>query len=177
MLEGFKQQRLLFSLSGLNSDFGADWKYLDDGVYPGSAWTDAGFDDNAWNEGAAVLAAVDPGDTAIANQPTVWLRGTADVAAAADVVGLEVDVRADDGVVVFVNGVEVLRDNVGAGPVDGSTSASGDRWGSAETQVRTFVLPHGSLIDGENVIAVALVNGSGSGDMSFDLQLRQFVTP
>ena len=23
-------------------DFGADWKYLDDGVYPGSAWTDAG---------------------------------------------------------------------------------------------------------------------------------------
>ena len=75
------------------------------------------------------------------------------------------------------HGVEVLRDNVGPGPVDGTTVASTYRWGATETLVRTFALPLGELVDGDNVIAVALVNGSGSGDASFDLGLRQWIRP
>ncbi|GEM_PF-3301640 len=154
---------------------GSTWRYLDTGAYPGASWVQPSFVDGSWAQGAAPLAAVDPGVTALTNQPTVWLRSTVNVADSSAVVALEADVRADDGVVVFINGVEVLRDNVGAGPVDGSTPASSYRWGSVETEVRTFVLPVGDLVDGDNVIAAALVNGNGSSDSSFDLALRQFV--
>lgn len=156
---------------------GSVWRYLDGGAYPGVSWVDVSFDDALWSSGPAVLAAGEPGATGMVNQPTVWLRTTMNVTSAAAVVQLEADIRADDGVVVFVNGVEVLRDNVDAGPVDGSTAATTYRWGAAERAVRSFTLPVGVLVDGTNVIAVALVNAPGSGDASFDLGVRHWTLP
>jgi chitodextrinase len=156
---------------------GSTWRYLDTGEYPGDGWIGSSFDDVSWPSGVAPFAAADPGATVVLNQPTLWLRRTFLVADPASVVGVELDVRADDGVVVFVSGVEVLRDNVPAGPVDGSTPASTYRWGAAETAVSTFAVPPEVLTPGVNVIAVAVVNRSGSGDSSADLGLRAFLQP
>ncbi|MFN3219451.1 MAG: fibronectin type III domain-containing protein [Acidimicrobiales bacterium] len=146
----------------------ADWRYLDSGVAPDAAWVGVGFDDSEWLVGPAELGAEDGDEaTVVTNRPVVWFRHTFDVADAAAFASLELDLLADDGAVVFVNGVEVLRDNVGPGPLDATTPALGYRWGAAEQELRTFTLDPAILVDGTNVVAVSVHNGLGSTDLSF----------
>lgn len=152
-------------------DFGSTWRYLDSGVYPGAAWTASAFDDAGWASGPAVLGASNGQTTTIDNQPTMWFRTTFEVTDVAAAVDLRAEFIADDGVVVFVNGVELARDNIGPGAVDGTTPASSYRWGAAETALRTANLGVADLLQGTNTIAVALVNAPGSSDSSFDLSL------
>ncbi len=155
---------------------GSVWQYLDTGVWvPG--WEAPGFDSGGWSTGRAPLAAVDPGTTMVSNRPTIWLRHILSVPDRTAVADLELVMAADDGAVVYLNGVEVVRDNVPAGVPDGTTSAATYRWGAAEQEYRRFVLPVDVLVDGTNTIAVALLNARDSGDMWFDLELRAAIAP
>jgi hypothetical protein len=80
-----------------------------------------------------------------------------------------VSLVADDGAVVYVNGVEVARDNMPAGTVDYTTLAAGGRWNNAESAVRVFVVPTSALRIGNNVVAVEVHQDSAnSSDLSFD---------
>jgi hypothetical protein len=48
---------------------------------------------------------------------------------------------ADDGAVAYINGVEVVRDNLPAGVITSSTRAASNRSGTAESETRSFAIP------------------------------------
>ena len=79
--------------------------------------------------------------------------------------------RADDGVVVYVNGVEVARKNLNAGAVTQGTYANAAV--SAATAVSTpfvFDVPASAFVAGTNVIAVEVhSNYRSTPSHSFEL--------
>jgi Calcineurin-like phosphoesterase/Purple acid Phosphatase, N-terminal domain len=81
----------------------------------------------------------------------------------------------DDGAVVYLNGVEIYRQNMPAGTILYSTFASaaaGDPGVPAETAWTPATLNPASLIVGTNVIAVEIhQNSLTSSDISFNLRL------
>ena len=89
-----------------------------------------------------------------AGQVTHWFRADFVVGSAAGVRDLVADLLADDGAVIYLNGVEVVRDNMAAGPITATTPASTYRFGAAERTFRSFALPSAALVDGVNTIAV-----------------------
>jgi formylglycine-generating enzyme required for sulfatase activity len=79
--------------------------------------------------------------------------------------------RADDGIVVYVNGVEVLRKNISAGTVTSGTYASSAV--SASTAVAnpvTVSIPGSAFTTGTNVIAAEVhSNYRSTPSHSFEL--------
>jgi hypothetical protein len=152
---------------------GSAWRYFDSGAAP-AGWTTAGFDAVAWSAGSAELGFGDGDESTVVNssQKTVYFRTTFTIADPGVVALLVATLRADDGAVIFVNGVEVARDNMPTGPIGHNTNASSTRYVD-EDALRDFSLPVGVLIAGENVMAVEVHNRSlSSSDLSFDLRLR-----
>ena len=153
----------------------AAWRYHDSGATDlGTSWRALGYDDSAWPQGAAQLGFGD-GDESTVLTPgrmTYYFRRSFDVADPAQVQSLVLDLVRDDGVVVYLNGVEVTRDNLPAGTITAATPASTAVAGAAEnTWVSRSVGP-GLLRTGTNVIAVEVHQSSvGSSDVSFAARL------
>ncbi|MAQ16598.1 MAG: hypothetical protein CMN30_17620 [Sandaracinus sp.] len=162
-----------FSLVGARDveviPYGAQWEYWDDPAAPPSEWqTQTG----GWDTGAAELGYGD-GDEATEirdedpNVPTNYFRRSITVGGA--VTRAELEVIFDDGVAVFVNGVEVLHENVenGRGHDDFASGSSGD-----DALVTTLI--DGALFEeGENIVAVLVKQANAtSSDLSFDLRLQ-----
>lgn len=154
-------------------DFGATWRYRNVGTAPTADWVQIGYDDRAWLEGPAVLGREETTQATVLTPGSGvrWFRRAFTVPAATAVTGMRVELVADDGALVFVNGVEVVRDNLPAGTVTTATLAPAYRTGSEERAVRTFTVPASMLVDGANVVTVQLHQASGSTDASFDLRL------
>jgi hypothetical protein len=156
------------------------WSYWDKGTDPGQEWTATDFDDSAWSTGAAPLG-VGADDLAT----TVQLKRDGDVILA-HYFRLSFDgsgrdawrdarllLRRDDGAVVYLNGGEVLRDNMPEGMVGPTTRASETQSGGDEEAYRAFSLDLGPVVDGENVLAVEVHQSSdNSSDLAFDLGLE-----
>ncbi len=152
---------------------GSTWRYRDAASAPPADWNQPAFADGSWPSGAAVLGR-GRGDevTALAKgYDTGWFRRSFTVTGAAGVAGLRVDLVADDGAVVYLNGVELVRDNLPTGPLAWNTPTPTYRTGASELTVRSFAVPRAALLDGANVLAVAVHQGSGSPDLRFDLRL------
>lgn len=161
--------------------FGATWRYRDDGVAPPSAWRGAGsFDDATWKSGTAPLGYGDPtiattigyGGDAAAKHPTTWFRRVFTIDDAAKYDTLVVRIQRDDGAVVWVNGVEVVRTNMPSGTISSTTFASTTIGGGAEATVHTFEVPITPARTGSNVVAVEVHQANAtSSDLRFDLEL------
>src|SRR6185503_16466233 len=83
---------------------------------------------------------------------------------------LELSHVLDDGAIVYLNGVEVYRNNMPAGAVTFTTQAT-STVGDATYQ-GPFPLPLDSLLPGDNVIAVEVHQiGQNSTDIVFGLRL------
>ncbi|WP_202798083.1 hypothetical protein, partial [Serinicoccus profundi] len=95
-----------------------------------------------------------------------------EVADADRVVSLVLDTVADDGAVVYVNGVEVGRQNMREGEVTHFTYApSARRREVAQADPLVIEVPVGLLVDGTNVVATQThLNYRGTRDISFDLE-------
>jgi hypothetical protein len=161
------------------------WKYLDSGVDPGTSWRNAGFDDSTWSSGTAPLGEGDAHITTSINtgtstaRHTVYFRKTFTVPNAASVAHLRLNVLRDDGVVVYLNGTEVARDNITSGTVAHNDLAPNNTEGAAESAYWTSnALPLASLVNGTNTIAVQVHNRSlTSSDLGFDLEIVEYATP
>ncbi|HVZ56973.1 MAG TPA: T9SS type A sorting domain-containing protein [Chitinophagaceae bacterium] len=84
--------------------------------------------------------------------------------------GLTLNVRYDDGIIVYVNGTEVGRAGMPAGGVDYNTSASSCNGSSYATA--SFTVSPSLLVSGNNVIAAEVHQStacSGTADLYFDL--------
>ncbi len=159
---------------------GGSWKYSDDGTdLNGTSWTSKNYNDSTWKYGDAILGygngndatTLDFGADANNKNTTYYLRHTFDVTDASQYDSLVFDVLRDDGVVVYVNGVEAFRQNMPAGPVGYNTAASATVGGGDETtyfRTKTANL----LQNGLNVIAVELHQATASSsDLSFDMEV------
>jgi hypothetical protein len=157
---------------------GSVWRYLDNGADLGSAWRSPQFDDEAWASGAAQLGYGDGDEATIINfgqatnrYVTTYFRRTFQASDAASLSNLMVELKRDDGAVVYLNGVEIVRSNMPAGAISSvtlATSAAPDD-GSAFVQ---FPINAAVLASGENVLAVEIhQNAIVSSDLSFDLRL------
>ena len=79
--------------------------------------------------------------------------------------------RRDDGAVIYINDVEVLRSNMPEGEVSYTTWASGAASDDGDT-VYAEEIGTSTLSAGENIIAVEVHQATAdSSDLSFDLEL------
>ena len=98
---------------------------------------------------------------------TYYLRTSFTVSNPAQVTGLTLDLLRDDGAVVYLNGVEVARDNMPGGTITAATPASTAVAGADEAAFHRFTLNPAALRDGTNVLAVEIHQSSvGSSDVS-----------
>jgi hypothetical protein len=158
---------------------GDPWKYQDDGSDQGTAWRAIAFDDDAWAEGPSQLG-YGEGDEAtvvsFAPNPaqkyiTTWLRRTIHVDDPDDFGTLFLRLIRDDGAVIYVNGTEVWRPNMPAGPIHYLTLA-GNTGGLDETTWFEREISPALLVPGDNVVAVEVHQWSPTtDDMSLDLEL------
>ena len=159
---------------------GAVWKYLDNGSDQGTTWRDVAFNDTTWASGAAQLGygdgdeatvvgfGPDPGNRYI----TTYFRRAFTVPDASLYTSLTLRLLRDDGAVVYLNGTEVFRSNMPAGPIIYTTLASAAIGGADESTFFSTNVSPSLLVNGTNVIAVEIhqVNATSS-DISFDLDL------
>jgi hypothetical protein len=160
---------------------GDDWRYLDDGSDQGTAWRTVGYIETGWSGPSPAqlgygdfdeATLIDFGPDSTNKYVTTYFRKTMILPNGSAFKFLELDLLRDDGAVVYVNGTEVWRDNMPAGPINYLTLASSIVDGSDEDVfIHLTVPPTGLFVDGTNVIAVEIHQSSvGSSDISFDFE-------
>ena len=157
----------------------SSWSWRYQAGAPSSNWKDSGFDASTWNVGAGVLGFGVTGlGTNIDVPPPTNNRPLAayfvsqfNVDTAAKVTKLVLNTVADDGAVVYVNGTEVARNNMPAGPVTfGTYALVAVRTSVANANPLVVDVPTALLVDGINTVAVEThVNYRATPDLSFDL--------
>lgn len=158
---------------------GSTWRYRDTGIAPGSTWTSLSFDDSTWTQGAAQLGYGDGDEsTVVQSGPagnahiTTWFRKSFHVPDPTQFAALEAQVLLDDGMVLYLNGVEVVRHNLPSGTILPSSLALDSVNGALESTLIPHALPVALLQAGNNVIAVEVHQVlPTSSDISFDLKL------
>ena len=161
---------------------GTQWRYLDNGTDQGTAWRQSAFTPTGWKgpqagqlgygEADETLPKVGFGPQADNKFITTYFRTTFTGGSLAGLAGLTLDVKRDDGVVVYLNGTEIVRDNMPAGAVGFQTPASAGVGDDGQSLVPFMDLPINLLITGTNTLAVEVHQNSGtSSDLSFDCRL------
>jgi hypothetical protein len=158
---------------------GSTWSYWDGGTSPGVGWELPGFDASAWPTGAGplgygdthVVTTVGYGADEANKYVTTWFRIEVEVPGIT-LSSLTLELLRDDGAIVYLNGVEVVRDNLPWGELADTTLASVAASGGDETGYFSFDLDPTALTAGTNTIAVALHQSAvSSSDLGFDLAL------
>ena len=154
---------------------GATWRFNDDDVDIGTAWREPVFDDSPWQQGPAPIGYGFVTNTVIATQSagqplgTVYYRTDFELADAGLVLNAECEANVDGGVVIYLNGVEIIRDNMPDGDITHGTRATND---GNEGVYDVFPVPIEHLVSGTNVIAIEGHNRTPtSSDMCLDLSL------
>jgi PKD repeat protein len=156
------------------------WRWLP--TAPGPGWNSFGFDRSTdWRSGSGVLGwgpgvATDIRDFesyAVTAQPrAVYFAKTFTVADATTAKRLVLTTVANDGVVVYVNGVEVGRERMPVGtPTVNTLATSAPTTSTANRTPLVIEVPPSLLRNGENVIAAEThLQKRGTVDVSFDLR-------
>lgn len=157
-----------------------DWRYLDNGSFPGADWIVLDFDDSRWKQGRAELGfGNDPVTTIDGGPPnrrhiTTYFRRAFEVADPAFYRNLLLRLKRDDGAVVYLNGQEVYRVNLPEGAITADTLATREVSGLEEEVFFPIDATDWLqlLKQGRNVIAVEVhQDAPSSPDLSFDLEL------
>lgn len=135
----------------------AVWRYNQEGLdLFATPWTSTNFYDDHWSEGASQLGYGLPVTTELANRDTVvhFLRTSLHVDL--EPVEVRLSLARDDGVVLFLDGTELLRDNVPAGPLSATTQSTAPMLGTAQTAVTTHLLDPWAWTQGRHTLAASL---------------------
>jgi secreted PhoX family phosphatase len=156
----------------------SSWKYNDTNTALASQWSSAGYNISAWAQGDGPLGYGDPVTTTtatglitayFAKDFTVNLNDLSST--------MELGVMRDDGIVVYLNGEEVVRDNMPSGTIDFTTWSSTTISGSAENVYNVFTIPKSKFVNGTNRISIELHNrGADSSDLRVDAYLKTTAT-
>ncbi|MEM1181327.1 MAG: SdrD B-like domain-containing protein [Acidobacteriota bacterium] len=150
--------------------YGSEWAHRLDSAAP-AGWETPGFDDGAWPRAHGLLgypANQVHTELGTSTRVTRYFRHRFDLSDPTLVSDLQLEIERDDGAIVYLNGVEVLRSNL-PGVVTDSTRAIDPEWLVESASVDPLLLQ-----SGENVIAVELHQKwiNPSPDWAFDLELR-----
>ncbi|MDZ7363231.1 MAG: metallophosphoesterase [candidate division KSB1 bacterium] len=154
------------------------WKYEASGTDLGTSWRQASFNDSAWPSGNGIFGfgesyistALPPGRMTyyfrqaftLTNDPATFTQ-------------LTLLANYDDGFVAYLNGSEVARRSMPAGPISYATSATSHEGGFYEIIDLTAHL--NKLVAGTNVIAVEVHQiTSSSSDLVMDMELKSYGT-
>jgi hypothetical protein len=156
--------------------YGSQWKYWDSATAVSNDWASFAFDDATWPTGNARFGWGIDGEATLltSGRTTHYFRKSFSVTNGGAFDSLTFFVVRDDGVVVYLNGIEVFRTNMPAGPVSGATLASAVIDTPDETTPVTYTISTAGygVVHGANVVAVELhQNSAASSDASFDLLL------
>ncbi len=157
----------------------ATWRYDQSGTDFGTTWLQPGFNDSGWASGPGLLALETCGclpepirTTLTLGRTNYYFRTTFNYAGDPTTASLQVRHVIDDGAVVYLNGVEVWRIGMPAGPITYTTFAS--RGIGDAAYEGPFTIPASSLVAGTNVLAVEVhQNSAGSSDITFGLSLDE----
>lgn len=154
------------------------WKYNDADVALPATWKSSNYDVSTWAVGNGPLGYGDPVTTSfISGVDTAYLIKDFTVNLADLSNTMEFGVRRDDGIIVYLNGEEVIRDNMPSGVVTHSTFSSTTVDGAAETAINIFSIPKNKFVQGVNRISIELHNRSAtSSDLTIDAYLKTTTT-
>jgi lysophospholipase L1-like esterase len=161
---------------------GSAWKYSDQGLDLGTNWVQPQYDDSAWAQGPGRLGYTAPGITTTVawgasstnRYITTYFRKAFAVPTQVLYTNLSLRLNRADGAVVWLNGQELMRVAMPAGPVSFQTLATTFVGGDPlNTYYPTNLpIPFPFLPVGTNVVAVEVHKYSGSQpNLSFDLEL------
>ncbi len=156
------------------------WTWWKGASHPSSgddSWRGLDFNDESWSESSAPFYYGEPyeGGTVITDMrnsyTSIFFRKVFVVVSPGIIQSMSMEGVLDDGMIVWVNGVEVGRVNMPAGDV------AFDALAASATEPTAFELeisqPDRLLNEGENILAVQVFNGSrSSSDLVFDLSLE-----
>ncbi len=160
--------------------FGSTWKYLDNGTNQGTAWRASGFNDGTWASGPAELGYGDSdeatvvgfGPSSTAKYITTYFRRTITIADVNAYPGYKLRIKRDDGIVVYLNGTEILRQNMNEGTIAFGTLAYAAVSDPEEGQLLEALLKPIQFANGNNTLAVEIhQSAANSSDISFDMEL------
>jgi hypothetical protein len=164
-----------------------EWSYFDAGTNLGTAWRATNYIENGWGSGAAALYNEDDPISAEAAKNTLLdLNADGDLQNTitfyfrthftldADPADIQLQMRrlVDDGLVVYLNGVEVHRFNMPAAPaaINFDTVASATQ--EATTLSPPIIISKQSLVPDDNVLAVEVhQRATDSSDVVFAMTL------
>lgn len=155
---------------------GSVWTYLNEEQPPTADWKEINYPQSGWPTGRAQLGYGDGDEQTVtrASSPphpaTAYFRHS--FLASTNLPVTKVRLLRDDGAVVYINGREVLRDNMPDGPITPTTLAANTTGPETENQFREFSIAPVSLLQTTNVIAVEVHQANvASSDLGFDLEL------
>ena len=159
---------------------GANWAYNDQGQDLGTNWTLPAYDASTWSNGVARLGYGDPATATTVNygpQPsnkfvTTYFRCPFVAPAGVVITNLNLRVARADGVVVYLNGQEIYRTNLPAGPLTATNLALNPMTIYTQDIFYPTNVPVANLATGTNWIAaeVHLASAAASA-MGFDMEL------
>ncbi len=158
---------------------GAVWRYLANGTTPASTWTTTAFSDSAWPAGYGELGygltgqttTIPYGSSASAKYITTYFRHSFNVTNPANYPAVAISCKANDGVIVYLNGTEIYRNDMAYGAVTGTQTANSI---NTDLTYQIAYINPALLLTGSNVIAAEVHQVSGSSpDLAFDLDLTR----
>ena len=156
------------------------WKYFDQGNHNEPTWKNSSFDDSTWPSGISELGygdgdeatVVGYGPSATNKHIATYFRKSFELESQR---GLNCTIKIDDGAAVYLNGVEVYRNNLPGGTISFSTLALN---ANNENAWSSFTIPLNLTQSGVNVIAIEMHQASKeSSDLSFDFSLTSLSPP
>ncbi|MFB6318630.1 CotH kinase family protein [Saccharicrinis sp. FJH54] len=152
------------------------FKYLAPDAAPSQDWIQLNYDDSSWSSGQGGFGFGDQDDNTIIETGTsFYLRKKFTLPATTELFNLLFDIDYDDAYVAFLNGIEIGRSpNLPDGAIGLTSSMSTDH----EAQLYSGGMPErvtlnpDILVDGENILAVQIINWSTS---SSDMSARVFL--
>lgn len=158
---------------------GEAWKIFLGTEEPPAEWRSADFDDSSWRLAATPMGY---GEKGLATEfpelrfkaRAVYCRKTFEIGSVAGVEAIEqllIELDYDDGFVAYLNGSEILRENINGNPPDFQSEATKNRESGEpiSANLRTGIA---LLVPGTNVLAVQVHNNRiNSPDMYFTTRL------
>ena len=163
---------------GLLITRGSTWSYNDSGEDPDPDWYLASLDDSNWASGQAPLGygnsddvtRLDYGPSSNNKRRTYWVRKKFTVESKEALMSLSCQIQVDDGAILYLNGIEILRLRMPNGVVDSQTLATST---VNKASFQSFELDPSLLKDGENLLAAAIHQANpSSSDIRWDFELK-----
>lgn len=160
------------------------WRYFQ-AADQGTNWRTAAFDDSSWPQGLGLFALEDPAvypvpinttmQAPAANNITTYYRTRFNFSGSTTGVRFNITNYVDDGMIAYLNGVELFRFNMPAGAVTATTLAT-----AAPAEPSSFItnILATGLISGQNVMAVEVHQSAAtSSDVVFGMSIGTYGPP